>query len=344
MDCGLIKTIEDTENLQEHLREEFKKRTQYKWFVDLDFKIQLIMLTSFKYTSCIGYCPEIIVEPDKNIISLACNEKKRIENEIRKRVKYYDLCYVPDLLGFYRCREHYGGQLPSGIYLFIDGICNEAKHHKIDVNTLTITVFFHEFAHMLIHTVAKHTPAKITDERNFEELFCELFAYFMTFEHSIPRKNKRGKSVLKILEEDIEIYTSCECLKSCFSKLLEYTKQDKKKFIAMKRFLPYEWFNFLWFNEDNLWFDIFRSRRTRSLTPKSDMLALTLAEKALDGVLATSERKLDIKCDKVDVFLIDCSQRKELKEYSKEEIDDLLSYVLPDFDEMHRCYSEHIMQ
>jgi hypothetical protein len=269
--------------------EELVRSVSLKWPASIDFKVQYIMLASFKHTRYVGYYPLVNVEPERSIVDYAHKVQERVRENVRGD-------YIPDLLGFYRCKVHYGDDAPSGIYLFVDKICKEAEARNIGVDSLMTAVFYHEFAHLLAHTIALHKPAEVNDERNFEEPFCELYAYYATFISQLP------KETVKILNRDVEL--RCKYVKPVLSdvyNLRAVSKGDGEVFKMLSRPLPYGWFNHFM----NVAQSILRSQK----------LILALAEKALDGTLSTYALG-QCSCDRSNVFLINA---KPLHEYPEEE-------------------------
>jgi hypothetical protein len=274
-------------NLSEIINELIES-TSLKWPVSFDLKVQYIMLTTFKCSKYVGYCPSVNVKPDKQIVEYA----HKVQEYVRRKIKGD---YIPDLLGFYRCRVHYGDEAPSGIYLFANKIREAAKTYKIGADSLVVAVFYHEFAHLLAHTIALHKPADVSNVRNFEEPFCELYAYYATFVPELPKEN------VKILGRDVELRSRYVWSIEQYD-LMGFSESDKDLFRTLSRPFPYKWFN--------CFMDIAQK------VLGSEELALTLAEKALDGTLLMYALG-QLSCDRSSIFLIDA---EPLREYPQEEV------------------------
>jgi len=275
---------------------ELVRSTSLKWPEAIDVEVQYIMLASFKYAKYIGYYPVIDVKPEKSIVNYA----HEVQECVREQVKGE---YIPDLLGFYRCKVHHGGDAPSGIYLFIDKVCKEAKKYNIGVDSLTTAVFYHEFAHLLVHTIALHKPTRMGDERNFEEPSCELFAYYASFISQLP------KETIKIFDRDVEL--RCKYVWPVIDYNLKgVLGNDEEKFRALPRPLPYKWFNHF--------MDV------AQYVLKDQKLTLILVEKALDGTLLTYALG-QVSCDRSNIYLINS---EPLHEYDQKDIDALFSALL----------------
>jgi hypothetical protein len=243
-----------------------------KWPENIDLRAQFVILEAFKRANVIGYSPNIEVEPKREIVRYAHIAQEKVRERAKGKGDY-----IPDLLGFYRCKAHFDGQAYSGIYLFVDKIVNYAKAVDIDVNNLFLAVFYHEFGHLIAHRVALHVPMNSFDERNFEEPFCELLAYYAVFERKSPK-------IIKILNKDVSGWNLGIVAHGLFTK-----RVSKDKFVYLGRAYPYKWFQ-----------HFVKLSGNKAVGAKQ---MLSLSEVALAGTLLACTRKSS-SCDPCGVFLI----------------------------------------
>ena len=284
---------------------ELSNNVSLEWPAKISYFVQYIMLKSFRYNKHVNYIPKIYLNPDKCIVEYARKMQSEVQNEVQEML---DNVYIPDLLGFYRCKVHFGGDAPSGIYLFIDKIINYSQQTGIGVDSLVIAVFYHEFAHLLAHIISRHRPVKIGDIQNFEEPFCEIFACYAAFVPKLPIPT------IRILNKEVPLRVTHSILYySRFNNIYDILKlkwvsnNDGDLFKSLKRNYPYKWFNHF-------------IEITNKVT-NNEKLTFRLIERALNGTLLTRPSDKEESYDKADIFLINPGS---LNNYSREEAEHFL--------------------
>ena len=203
-----------------------------QWPQILDPRSYIAILYSFRETNVLNYQPEIEINPEEGII----REAEQIQTAF-KRKKWQDGDYIPELFGFFTCREHFGGALPTGIYIFV----NKLKHHPIkDINIAFLTVYYHELTHLVIHNVTSHVPLESNYIQNFEEPFCEYVSYHLTF----TEYHKRPTDNLKILNRNVSVKAPpATFIVGGHEDYENILKQSGSIFLNYSRAYPYKWFN-----------------------------------------------------------------------------------------------------
>lgn len=236
----------------------------------------------------LGYIPEIVIVRTSSELAKLVEEKRK---EIEDKYNFKQADYIPELFGFFNCKEHFDRTLPTGIFLLMDRIANHPLSFKLPIfeplDLPVLTVFHHEFCHLMIHSNGVINKSSSLEKRNFEEAVCEYVSYFLTFE---------GTGIELKFPKRMEI----KSMKIEGGFLAPKAVADR--FLRFPRPYPYKWLNDL-----ASIYDI-----------KSEELTI-LVEALFNATLTSSEYlgKTCQECERSRVYLLNV---KKLKELSKEEM------------------------
>ena len=236
--------------------------------------------------------PEIEVNPEEEITKEAERIQKMFERE-----KWQDdnHNYIPELFGFFTCKEHLGGDLPTGIYVFV----NKLERHPVkNVDIAFLTVYYHELTHLAVHNTALHLPLMSNDIQNFEEPFCEYVSYHLTF----TKYRERPTTYLRILNREVSIRAPPKSLFIMNDHEKRVIEKAETLFRTLSRPYPYEWFNK--FNE---------------IVDVGDVMFKHLILTCLNGTLSSTER-IDKPCNRAKVYLIGAGDTTQITQQKLEEL------------------------
>ena len=153
--------------------------------IPICLNLKTILLAQKVLSELIKREPEIKILDQTSDKSKAINEK--IQEISAKILKEYredaERIYIPDIIGFFNCcKEHEDKRLPTGVYILMDRLKQYSSIRNVDTNLLFLQVFFHEYGHLFIHSHGIKNTLSSLDKFNFEEPFCELVSFLMTFE------------------------------------------------------------------------------------------------------------------------------------------------------------------
>ncbi|HVP16118.1 MAG TPA: hypothetical protein VMT42_01990 [candidate division Zixibacteria bacterium] len=194
-----------------------------------DEYIYLEMLKAFQKTKIVGYVPEIVFEPDEETIREADRITQETIEKCDPEERAKDM-YKPDTLGFFLCDKHSDCRLDGGIYLFIDRIREAAGSLNVPFHLLWASVFFHEFGHLLVHSISHTSGLNSFDRSNFEEPFCEMLSHYLLFLSYMENHD------VDILGEEVRIEPA--------SQRAERASLEER-FVNIQRPYPYKWFYYL---------------------------------------------------------------------------------------------------
>jgi len=142
---------------------------------------------------------------------------KHIIEQLRREVRYptgfIDERYlIPDIYGFFVCKECHRSFLDSGIYILINKIENSLRYYLnfLDPVVFSQYILLHELAHLIVHCVLPkddridyvQAESEIGSYRDFEEAYCDYCAI-----EGLRNGNLRvlNQSVMIPREEDFEV-------------------------------------------------------------------------------------------------------------------------------------------
>ena len=278
--------------MSEFFKRRYNLSRSIQWPRILDPRTYIAILFSFRETNVLNYQPEIEINPGEDIIREAEETQKAF-----RRKKWQEDGYIPELFGFFTCKEHFEGSLPTGIYIFV----NKLKYHPVkDINIAFLTVYYHELTHLVVHNVASHLPLESNYIQNFEEPFCEYVSYHLTF----TKFNERPTRNLRILNRDVSI----KALPKTFFMLGNYEYYvsiiggAKNIFLNSPRPYPYKWFN-----------------EFNKIANIVSVKFKYLISACLNGTLMDVKR-IEKPCDKAKVYLINVKDISLITEEKLEEI------------------------
>ena len=236
----------------------------------------------------LGYIPEIVIVRTSSELAKLVEEKRK---EIEKKYNVKQAEYIPELFGFFNCKEHFDRALPTGIFLLMDRIANHPLSFKLlsfkPLDLPVLTVFHHEFCHLMIHSNGVINKLSSLEKCNFEESVCEYISYFLTFEGTGTELKFPKRMEIKFKQ---------------IEGLSLAPKAVADRFLTLPRPYPYKWLNDL----------------ASIYGIKSEELRI-LIEALFNATLISSEYlgKTCEECKRSRVYLLNV---KKLKELSKEEM------------------------